>query len=46
LTIRVGPKPTSAASYAIGSQADVDELLRVLVSLRETSRPGREKSVR
>jgi trehalose 6-phosphate phosphatase len=44
LTIRVGPKPTSAASYAIGSQSDVDELLRVLVSLRERSQTARELS--
>jgi trehalose 6-phosphate phosphatase len=44
LTIRVGPKSTSAASYSIGSQANVDELLRVLVGLRRKSnRSGRIK---
>lgn len=38
LGIRVGPSKDSAAKYSIASQADVDELLRVLVGLR------REKS--
>jgi trehalose 6-phosphate phosphatase len=35
LTIRVGARPTSAASYFIPGQADVDELLKVLVALRK-----------
>jgi trehalose 6-phosphate phosphatase len=35
LTVRVGPKRTSQASYHVRSQAAIDELLRVLVSLRE-----------
>jgi len=35
LTVRVGPKRTSQASYYVKSQAAVDELLAALVSLRE-----------
>jgi len=34
LGIRVGPSPTSAAEYSINSQAQIDELLRVLGDLR------------
>jgi trehalose 6-phosphate phosphatase len=34
LTIRVGPKRRSAAAYAIQSQSEVDELLRLLITLR------------
>jgi trehalose 6-phosphate phosphatase len=34
LTIRVGPKRTSAASYFLRSQAEVDELLDALLDLR------------
>lgn len=42
LTIRIGAKPVSGASYYIQSQADIDELLRVLVHLRRRSdRPQR-----
>lgn len=39
LTIRVGPKRTSAAAYSVGSQADVDDVLRALVAVRRRSRP-------
>jgi trehalose 6-phosphate phosphatase len=35
LTIRVGPKRTSQASYYVRTQAAVDELLTALVKLRE-----------
>jgi trehalose 6-phosphate phosphatase len=35
LTIRVGASPMSVASYYLQSQADVDELLRVLVVARQ-----------
>jgi trehalose 6-phosphate phosphatase len=35
LTVRVGPKRTSQASYYVRSQAAIDELLAVLVRLRE-----------
>ena len=35
LTVRVGPKRTSQASYYVKSQAAVDDLLAVLVRLRE-----------
>jgi trehalose 6-phosphate phosphatase len=38
LGIRVGPSRDSAAKYSIASQADVDELLRVLVELRREKR--------
>jgi len=38
LGIRVGPSRDSAAKYSIGGQADVDELLRVLVELRREKR--------
>lgn len=34
LTIRVGPKAKSLASYCIKNQAELDDLLRVLVHLR------------
>jgi trehalose 6-phosphate phosphatase len=36
LTVRVGPKRTSQASYYLRNQAAVDDLLRILVGLRET----------
>jgi trehalose 6-phosphate phosphatase len=39
LTIRVGARAASAASYAIPGQAQVDELLRILVRLRRTAEP-------
>jgi trehalose 6-phosphate phosphatase len=42
LTIRVGPRPASAASYFIPSQADVDELLKILVGLRQRREPRRK----
>ena len=41
LSIRVGANPASGASHAIRCQAEVDELLRVLVGLRaSSSMPG------
>jgi trehalose 6-phosphate phosphatase len=43
LGIRVGKAPDSAAKYSIVSQADIDELLRVLVELR---RPENKESSR
>lgn len=46
LTIRVGAKPASAASYSIPRQSDIDELLRILVGLRETSRTPRPRATR
>lgn len=39
LTIRVGPRPSSAASYSIRRQGDIDRLLRVLVGMRRKSSP-------
>jgi trehalose 6-phosphate phosphatase len=40
LGIRVGPTPATAAEYAIDSQAEIDELLRVLVELRPAKKTG------
>jgi trehalose 6-phosphate phosphatase len=41
LTIRVGPKRTSTASYFLHSQATVDVLLEVLLELRPAARMAR-----
>lgn len=38
LTIRVGPRRGSAASYFVRSQAAVDELLKILIELRPADR--------
>jgi trehalose 6-phosphate phosphatase len=38
LGIRVGPTPASAAEYSINSQAEIDELLRVLVELHRSKK--------
>ncbi|MGE5276892.1 MAG: trehalose-phosphatase [Acidobacteriota bacterium] len=38
LTIRVGPRAGSAASYFVRKQADVDELLRLLIAERRAAR--------
>jgi len=46
LTIRVGAKPASAASYSIPRQSDIDELLRILAGVRETSRTPRPRATR
>jgi trehalose 6-phosphate phosphatase len=44
LSIRVGANPASGASFAIRSQAEVDELLRVLVGLRASSSSSARES--
>ena len=38
LSVRVGRKPTSAASYYIRSQAEIDRLLQTLITLRRGHR--------
>lgn len=38
LSIRVGKKASSSAAYCVETQADVDELLKVLIELRKRSR--------
>lgn len=38
LGIRVGPSSESAARYSIASQAEIDELLRILLELRRETR--------
>jgi trehalose 6-phosphate phosphatase len=40
LTVRVGQSPTSAASYFLGNQREIDRLLAMLVWLREQRLPS------
>ena len=42
LTIRVGPKRSSAARYYIANQPAIDDLLRVLLELRRESAQRRQ----
>lgn len=44
LTIRVGAKRTSQAAYCLRSQAEMDELLRLLIELRVNSNRQRRTS--
>ena len=39
LTIRVGPKRASGADYFVSGQGEVDDLLQVLIAMRQNARP-------